>query len=851
MSETKRYTSGSTGGPVFVDVQDDRIIRVTPIELSEDDAPSWQIDARGRSFSPPRKTTIAPYTAAIKSSVYSDKRILTPLKRVDFDPKGERNCENRGQSGYEPISWDEALDIVCGEMKRIKREYGTAAIYYGNSSHQLWGNIGYRFSSFNRFRAVLGGAVMENNPDSWEGWFWGGIQSWGFTWRLGLPEQYDLLEDALKNTEMIVFWSSDPEATSGIYSGFESTIRRQWLKDLGVEMVFIDPYYNATAQMFSDKWLAPRPGTDNCLALAIAYTWITEGTYDKEYVTTKTTGFEAFSDYVLGKEDGIAKTPEWAEAESTIPARVIRALARQWASKKTMLAAGGLGGMGGACRAFGGNEWARLMILLIAMQGCGKPGVNLWSTTQGGPCNNDFVFPGYSEAGISGQGAANVRWSARMFAGRNAAPGHNPGQTIQRLMLPEAILEGKAEWYPNSSDSPEAQFMKRRYPAPGQPQIQMYYRFGGSFMGTMTETNRYAKMYRTDKLPFVVNQSIWMEGEAKFADIILPACTNFERWDISEFAGCSGYMPHDFSKCNHRVITLQKKCIEPLGQSKSDYDIFAEICRRMGMYEVYTDGGKTELDWVHQMYQASDLPKYISWDKFFEKGYFVVPLPENYKATPALRWYAEGRDRDTPDWGPSPAFTAGDRKQLQTVSGKIEFEATTLKRFDIDPERPALPKYIPSWEGHHSELYRKYPIAMISPHPRFSMHTMMDCKDSFINDVDEHRTLVDGYYYLTARINPADAKARGIAERDLIRLFNDRGSVICCAHITDRVAPGILHAYESCSDYDPMGTPGEIDSIDRAGCVNILTSKRTITPTSSGMASNSCLIDYEKWEGIK
>lgn len=849
MEKIKRLTNSTTGGPVFVDVEDGKIVRITPMELSDDDAASWVIDARGKKFSPPRKTTIAPYTAAVKSSVYSDKRILTPLKRVDFDPKGERNCEKRGQSGYEPISWDEALDIVCGEITRIKREFGPSAIFYGNSSHQLWGNIGYRFSNFNRFRSVIGGSIMENNPDSWEGWYWGAMHSWGFTWRLGCPEQYDLLEDALKNTEMIVFWSSDPETTSGIYSGFESTIRRQWLKELGVEMVFIDPYYTPSAKLYADKWIAPRLGTDNCLALAIAYTWISEGSYDKEYVAQRTTGFDEFADYVLGKEDGIPKTPEWAEGESNVPARVIRKLARQWASKKTMLAAGGLGGWGGACRASGGGEWARLMIVLIAMQGLGKPGINMWGTTQGAPCNTDFCFPGYAESGMSGWGSGAYRWNARMFAGRNAIVGHVPGQTIQRLHLPEAIMEGKAEWYANNSDCIEGQFSKRKYPVPGHPKIQMYYRFGGSFMGTMTETNRYAKMYRTDNLPFVVNQSIWMEGEAKYADIILPACTNFERWDISEFASCSGYIPDDYSKCNHRIISLQKKCIEPLGQSKTDYEIFCEICKRMGVYDIYTDGGKTELDWVKQMFEASDLPKYISWEDFFKKGYFVVPL-EDHKSTPALRWFAEDRVRDTPDWGPSPAFSVG-RKGLQTASGKIEFAPESLKRFGGADDRPVLPKYVPSWEGHHSETFKKYPIAMMSPHPRFSLHTMMDNKDTFINDIDEHRVCVDGYYYVTARINPVDAEARGVKEGDLIRLFNDRGNVICCAHVTGRVPPGVLHAYESSSDYDPIGTPGEPSCIDRAGCVNILTSKRPMTETSSGMASNSCLIDFVKWEGIK
>ena len=178
--------------------------------------------------------------------MYSPKRILTPLKRVDFDPSGApgstgpggRNTGNRGVSGYEPISWDEALDIVAAEIKRVKREHGPGAILSTPSSHHMWGNIGYRHSTYFRFMNLIGFTYGEHNPDSWEGWHWGATHMWGQSHRLGLPEQYDLLEDALQNAEMVVFWSADPEATcGGIYAAFESTPRRQWLKDLGVKMV--------------------------------------------------------------------------------------------------------------------------------------------------------------------------------------------------------------------------------------------------------------------------------------------------------------------------------------------------------------------------------------------------------------------------------------------------------------------------------------------------------------------------------------------------------------------------------------------------------------------------------------
>jgi trimethylamine-N-oxide reductase (cytochrome c) len=159
-----------------------------------------------------------------------------------------------------------------------------------------------------------------------------------------------------------------------------------------------------------------------------------------------------------------------------------------------------------------------------------------------------------------------------------------------------------------------------------------------------------------------------------------------------------------------------------------------------------------------------------------------------------------------------------------------------------------MTKYIPSWEGHHTtELYEKYPLQLISPHPRFSFHTMGDAKDSVINDVKDHRVLIDGYYYWIVRINSKDAQARAISENDLVKVFNDRGAVICAAQVTERVPPGTVHSYESAATYDPLGEPGH--SADRGGCINQLTPSRMMVKHSHSMAANSCLVQIRKWEG--
>ena len=115
-----------------------------------------------------------------------------------------------------------------------------------------------------------------------------------------------MLEDALKNTEMIVYWGNDPDATHAVYSGQESDIWRVWLKQLGIKQIHIDPFCNYTAAISADKWIAPRPGTDAAMAEAIAHVWLVDGTYDNDYVAKRTLGFEEFKKHILGEEDGIA-----------------------------------------------------------------------------------------------------------------------------------------------------------------------------------------------------------------------------------------------------------------------------------------------------------------------------------------------------------------------------------------------------------------------------------------------------------------------------------------------------------------------------------------------------------------
>ena len=125
----------------------------------------------------------------------------------------------------------------------------------------------------------------------------------------------------------------DPETTPWGWGGQTVSQLCYWFTELGIKQIYICPDLNYGAAVHADKWIPILPNTDAAMYLAIAYTWITEGTYDKEYVKTHVVGFDKFKDYVLGKEDGVPKTPKWASEKCGIPSRIIKALARAWAAK--------------------------------------------------------------------------------------------------------------------------------------------------------------------------------------------------------------------------------------------------------------------------------------------------------------------------------------------------------------------------------------------------------------------------------------------------------------------------------------------------------------------------------------
>ena len=435
--------TGQDSNSSAVDVKNGKIVRIRPLHYdwkyrSEAFNP-WKMEARGQAFEPSLKSLIPPYTLSYKKRVYSPNRILYPLKRVDWNPDGDRNTEKRGKSKYVRISWDEAIEIIASEINRVKAKYGPYAILSQSDGHGETKIVHSAHGCNRSLLNLLGGFTLQTrNPDSWEGWVWGAKHAWGMEPVGQQIPATNLMWDIAQNTGLLLFWGCDPETTPWGWEGQMASRLCYWFTELGIKSIYICPDLNYGAAVHADKWIPIRPNTDAALQLAVAYVWITERTYDKEYVATHAFGFDKFQEYVLGNEDGVAKTPKWAAEKTGVPARIIKALAREWASRRTTIAHGNGGSY---IRGPYATEPARLEVLLLAMQGLGKPGANQVKMIEWGRLSDQAQYPmprGSIIPNVIAADQGQKRYDMTVGV---------PKQIIPKDLIHEAIQNPPISWY--------------------------------------------------------------------------------------------------------------------------------------------------------------------------------------------------------------------------------------------------------------------------------------------------------------------------------------------------------------------------------------------------------------------
>jgi anaerobic dimethyl sulfoxide reductase subunit A len=717
---------------------------------------------------------------------YHPDRLLYPLKRTGA----------RGTGNFERISWDEALDTVAAQFGRVKATYGNEALFvpYGTGSYnQINGSHVAR-----RLMNLYGGCLGIYNSYSWAAINAATPTVWG-TLVTGNQRQ-DWL-----NSRYILMWGWNPaEMRDGTNSDYFIKLARQ----NGARVVCIDPRHSLSAAALADEWIPIRPGTDAAMMTAMAYVMLTEGLLDTTFIRKYCLGWDAvsmppghesdesYSDYLFGVRDGIRKTPEWAETITAVPAATIARIAREYA---TLTPAVLYQGYGMQRRAYG-EQVVRAGCVLAAITG-------------------NFGISGGWASGLGLQ-APDGGPSWTVFP-----QGKNPVKAaIPVFLWAEAVLRGKG--------------MTQVDGVTGVPNltsdIKLIYAVATNcLINQHANVNRSAEILRDEsKVEFLLVQDNFLTPTARFADIILPACTQFETWGVE-----------DGWKYGDEVI-LQPKLVEPPGECKSDYQICAEIAQRLGIGEAYTEGRdeKAWVDYCLGVWRSTRFPDLPTLDEFIEKN---LGAWSNPVTKPAIAFE---------DFRADPLSNP-----LPTPSGKIEIFSKQLYDLNNPAEIPAIPKYIQEWESpfpcrceegdsptKQSPVKRDsltleeiaspptasrndiYPLQAIGHHTLHRVHSTHDNND-WLGEAFPQRMF----------INPLDAAERGICDGDLVRVWNERGELVIPARITPRILPGVVDI--------PQGAwwlPNE-SGTDFGGCINVLTSERW-TPFAFGSAQQTIMVQVEK-----
>jgi molybdopterin guanine dinucleotide-containing S/N-oxide reductase-like protein len=810
------------GGECVVDVKDGRAVRIRPFhydwKYDKKQFNAWKIQRNGKTLEPLMKALPSPFSLAYKKRTYSPNRIKYPMKRVDWDPNGERNPQNRGKSKYKRISWEEAANIVASEVKRIHKEYGPLAILVQGDGHGECKTIHTPHGHSGRLFDMMGGFTQQvRNPDSWEGWYWGAKHVWGQGFQGMMSPANNVIKDMSENCDMILCWGCDPETTPWGFTGQYATRICYFWNQAGIKQVYICPDLNYGAAVHADKWIPILPNTDAALQLAIIYVWLTEGNWDKEYVKTHTVGMDKVEDYVMGKEDGIPKTPEWASQKCGVPEWTIKALAREFAAKTTTIAHYFGGSM---VRGPFSHEPGRLECVLLGMQGLGGPGIHQCQITY-------FGMP--RAEGLKSTRFFNPQLSERLKIPCRTTSEAWGKQLIPKTLIQEAILRPPLTFMGSGGqESPvEDQFIKYTYPLPkeeGGTEVHMIWTDTPCRITCWNHGNWTVEAFRSPKIECVVAQHPWLENECLYADIVLPSNTTLEVEDIITNVRQG---PHFHS------VAIQEQAIQPIGESKSDYEVVLEVAKRLGMEESFTEG-KTVKDLEKQVFENMELQNFITWEDFEDKKYFVFPVAKDWESDPpGFRLFYEDPEKNP----------------LPTPTGKLEFYSERLaQHFPDDKERPPYPKWIEKSVTHDerltSERASMFPLLLMSNHGRWRTHAQ--CDDiAWTREAPTCKvTGSDGYKYEPVWINPKDAEKRGINDGDIVKIFNERGIVLVGARVWERVMPGVVYVDHG-ARHDPI-IPGKVD---RGGAINTIAPLGITSKNCVGQATSGYLVDVQKLRG--
>lgn len=634
-------------GNYRIEHQGDTIVAVHPYEVEKEPAPL-------------RNNLLAALDPAV--------RVAQPMVRESY-LKDPLHCrpELRGVDRYIPVSWEAALDLAAEALDRVRREHGNEAIYGGSYGWASAGRFHHAQSQVHRFLRLIGGYTDSANSYSLAA---GEVM---IPHVLGHPA-YQLsleaptAEDIAAHCKTFMMFGGAAVKNSQVNAGglqAHTTLQQHKLmKDAGVEFINVSPIRGDTEGALDAEWVAARPCTDVALMLGMAHTLYSEGLHAEYFLNRYCVGFDRFLPYLLGDNDGMAKTAEWASEICGIDAERIRRLARKLTTGRSLLSASW-----SLQRQEHGEQTYWMVTVLAAMLGqIGLPG-----------------------GGIAfGYGAGhNVGYRGRRrlpFRVASLPQGENPVQSFIPVARVTDMLEN-----PGGFVDYDGQTLT-------YPNIRLIYWAGGNPFHHHQDLNRLRRAWRKPDT-IIINESFWT-GSARHADILFPIITTLERNDL---AGDS----------DGTFLSPMRQVTNVYGQARSDFEVFAGITHRFGLKEEFT-GGRSEMEWVEHLYEETRA-------RAVSHGLQLPPFPD-FWAGEQLSLADQLEDapfalelfRADPNAHPLP-----------TPSGKIEIFSEVVAGFGYK-DCQGHPRWFGKEEWLGAPLARRFPLHLISNQPRMKLHSQLD-----------------------------------------------------------------------------------------------------------------------------
>ncbi len=603
-----------------------------------------------------------PLIENVASAQHHRTRIATPHVRRGWLEHGP-GAPGRGEQPFVPVSWDTALDLLAGELRRVYDSYGGGAVYGGSYGWASAGRFHHAQSQTHRFLNTLGGYVRHVNSYSL------GTATVllpyilaDIYWMIGHATAKSVLA---QHSELVVaFGGLSPKNSAVTPGGVSRHHSRGWIaaaRARGCRFVSISPLRDDTPAQAQAEWLAPRPGSDAALMLALAQVLDAEGLADTAFLDRYTVGYAPFAAYLRGHTDGVVKDPAWAEALTGIPAPRITALAREMAGARTFLTVSW-----SLQRAESGEQPLWLGVVLAAMLG-------------------QFGLPGGGFAHGYGS-AAGVGEPTRQVRVPHLDQGVNPIDTY----IPVARITDMLE-------NPGARYEYNGH-ALTYPDIRLVYWAGGNPFHHHQDLARLRRAFATKPETVVVHDPFWT-ATARHADIVLPATMTIERDDFG--AGE-----------NDRMFFPMPALTRPHGQARDDYAIFAALAERLGVGEQFTEG-RTVAQWLRHLYDQ--------WHTTQTAAGRVVPEFDEFWSGPGLELPVV----DTPQVMLAEFRADPDAHPLPTPTGRIEIFSATIDSYRY-PDCPGHPVWREPREWLGSPAARRFPLQLIANQPRTKLHSQLD-----------------------------------------------------------------------------------------------------------------------------